>query len=360
MPSSIPQQRESMQDNLDKLPRLSAIGQDNQDLFHLSDKDFSNITEPPKGLENHRAFTKVFKKGKLSFSVVAPFKGYPNQAVPEVEDLAQLAQEVERLGFSAIWVRDVPFYDPNFGDAGQVYDPIATLGYLSAITKEIALGTAGLISTLREPIHTAKAAATIDRLTKERFLLGLSTGDRPVEYPAFKSQFHNREERFKESWDMIRELTQKKCPKFKGKFYGEIIRDIDLLPKPEKRLPMIAIGRARQEIKWLANTADAWIWHAVDPKDTKKIVDTLHELNNDGRWHPFGYANFIDIDKDPDKPCTLEKNIFLRAGANSLAEFWEKEREKGLAHIVLNLKPTQRPAKEILQEIAEKILVWFN
>ncbi|SOE06883.1 hypothetical protein [Streptomyces sp. Ag109_G2-15] len=36
---------------------------------------------------------------------------------------AETAQLADRLGFAALWVRDVPLYDPvEFGDAGSVYE----------------------------------------------------------------------------------------------------------------------------------------------------------------------------------------------------------------------------------------------
>ena len=35
----------------------------------------------------------------------------------------ELAQRAEELEFSWLWFRDVPLYDPNFGDVRQIYDP---------------------------------------------------------------------------------------------------------------------------------------------------------------------------------------------------------------------------------------------
>ncbi|SQI33735.1 luciferase-type oxidoreductase, BA3436 family [Providencia alcalifaciens] len=48
-------------------------------------------------------------------------------------------------------VRDVPFYDPNFGDAAQVFEPFSYLGYLAGITENILLGTAAIVLPLRQP-----------------------------------------------------------------------------------------------------------------------------------------------------------------------------------------------------------------
>ena len=52
-------------------------------------------------------------------------------------------------------------------------------------TESIALFPAAIVLPLRHPLHTAKAAASIDRLTGGRLVLGIASGDRPVEFPAF-------------------------------------------------------------------------------------------------------------------------------------------------------------------------------
>lgn len=103
----------------------------------------------PSHLQQHAAFQRVFQPGKLTFGLIAPFKGYPEGPIPNMDDHSELAQMADESGISALWLRDVPFYDPNFGDAGQVYDPMVDLGYLAAVTKNIALGTAGIVSPLR-------------------------------------------------------------------------------------------------------------------------------------------------------------------------------------------------------------------
>ncbi len=77
---------------------------------------------------------------------------------------------------------------------------------------------------------------------------------------------------------MINTLTEQDFPHFKGKHYADLTDNLDLLPKPKHRLPIVAIGRARQEMDWLANVPDAWIWHGVNPADTANIINTLADL----------------------------------------------------------------------------------
>lgn len=315
----------------------------------------------PDHLVNNRAFTRVFQPNKLTFGLIAPFKGYPEGPMPNMDDHLELAKMADKGGISALWLRDVPFYDPNFGDVGQIYDPFVDLGFLAAVTENITLGTAGIVSPLRNPVLTAKQAASVDQLSQGRFILGMSSGDRPVEYPAFGYDFDNRAERFREAWQMIRTLNENKFPKMSSDYHGQLTGNIDLVPKPvSKRLPMITIGRARQDMSWFANQSDAWIWHGVDPKRSKGIVTEIEELGDGKTWHPFGYANFLDLSENPNETARLHNNIFLRAGRNTLMEFWKQQEQDGVAHITLNLKPTRRPANEVLQELIEEVVPHFN
>ncbi|WP_428981868.1 TIGR03571 family LLM class oxidoreductase [Mannheimia indoligenes] len=300
-----------------------------------------------------------FQSSTLSFGLIAPFMGYQNHIPDDLTAIADNARLAENLGFSALWVRDVPFYDPHFGDVGQGLDPMVTLAFLSAHTKKIALGTAGLIAPLRSPIHIAKSAVSVDKLSNGRFLLGLSSGDRPVEYPAFGADFAGRAEAFRESIELIKTLTEQAFPHFHDKHYGDLTGNLDLLPKPDCPLPVVAIGRARQEMDWLANVPDAWLWHGVNPDDMANIIKTLADLRQKETPTAFGYAQFVEVLADKNAPAQLFNNIYLRGGANGLADFWAKEQEKGVTHLALNLKPTQRPADEVLTELAECVLARF-
>ena len=115
----------------------------------------------------------VFEPGRLSLGLVVPIETYPNGPVPTMEQHIERAQLAETLGFSAVWLRDVPFNVPSFGDAGQIFDPFVYLGALASQTSSIALGVASIVLPLRHPAHVAKAAATADVLSNGRVILGI-------------------------------------------------------------------------------------------------------------------------------------------------------------------------------------------
>lgn len=129
-------------------------------------------------------------------------------------------------------------------------------------TRRIAIGTAGIILPLRDPVAVAKQASSVDHLSEGRFILGLSTGDRPSEYPAFGMNFENRAERFRDARKVVQELLTQSFAVHRSIFYGDLTGDLDLVPKPKQsQLPYIAVGRCGQEIEWLAQHMDGWIWH---------------------------------------------------------------------------------------------------
>lgn len=310
----------------------------------------------------HPAYRHVFRPQRLTFGLMAPFTGYPNPEPESFTDLIADAQRAEAAGLTALWVRDVPMFDPYFGDVGQGLDPMVTLGMLAANTKNIALGSAGFISSLRYPIHVAKAAVSVDVASQGRMLLGLCTGDRPIEFTLFGQDFHNRGERFRDSWDMIRCLTNKDVsfPVTKSTYYGRLPGSVDVTPHPTQTIPMIAIGRCRQPIQWLANNVDAWIWHGVNPRDTRKIVDTLQRMNERETWVPFGYGNMVELLADEFAPVELIRNVYIRGGIRSLAAYYREQAEQGLSHVILNFKPTPLPMHYVLDAVAEYLLPITN
>ena len=193
----------------------------------------------------NRAYNTVFRPGRLSLGVVVPLETYSTSPVPTMTRHQERVQLAEELGFSVVWLRDVPFNVPSFGDAGQTFDPFAYLGFLAASTERIALGVASIVLPLRHPAHVAKAAASVDALSGGRLILGVASGDRPEEYPALNLSFDDRGDRFRESFDYIRHMWDD-SPEFEN-VYGNPYGGMDMLPKPVfGKLPMLITGGSQQ------------------------------------------------------------------------------------------------------------------
>lgn len=85
----------------------------------------------------HAGYQRMFREGALTLGVFLPLRFYQGD-MQVLAGQADLVSQLDRDGFAAAWVRDVPLFDPLFGDAGQVFDPFTYLAFLAARTKRLA------------------------------------------------------------------------------------------------------------------------------------------------------------------------------------------------------------------------------
>lgn len=303
-------------------------------------------------------FNHVFKPGKLSVGLVVPIEEYSYSAVPGMHQQLEKIKLAETLGFSSVWLRDVPFNVPSFGDAGQLFDPFVYLGLLAGQTSKIALGVASLILPLRHPAHVAKAAASVDVISGGRLILGVASGDRPEEYPAMNINYQNRAKLFRESYDYIRKMAET-APSIENKF-GYLNKQLDMLPKPLKdRLPLLITGASQQSADWLAANGDGWITYPKPQAHQHQFIKQLRKKNTSGLTKPVMEPLYIDIAEDPNsepKPIHLG----YRLGVNKLTQYLKARQAIGVNHVALNLRFNQQDIEKTLHEIAEYVLPKFN
>jgi len=320
-------------------------------LKHIADPEFQPI---------NRAYNSVFRPNRLSLGLVVPLESYSTAPVPAMARHVERIQLAEELGFSAIWLRDVPFNVPSFGDAGQMYDPFVYLGLLAGQTERIALGVASIILPLRHPAHVAKAAASADALSDGRLILGVASGDRPEEYPALNLPFAERGARFRASFDYIRRMGED-APAFENT-YGSPNGGMDMLPKPASgKLPMLITGGSQQDSAWIAQHGDGWMLYprhvtvqAQTIRDWRARVEAL------GRpAQPVMEPFYIDLAEDPDTP-PQPIHLGLRLGSHHLRTYLKSREEIGVNHVALNLRFNQGDIETTLKRLADDILPDFS
>ena len=109
-------------------------------------------------------------------------------ATDQTMDTSDLAREAEARGFHSLYLpehthiptsrRTAP---PTGGDElaeeyKRTLDPLVALSAAAAVTERILLGTGICVVAQREPIVTAKAIATLDRIADGRFVFGIGFG----------------------------------------------------------------------------------------------------------------------------------------------------------------------------------------
>lgn len=301
-------------------------------------------------------FRKMFAPGRMTLGVFFPIEAFQRDQ-PTMRHQEQLARRAEELGFAALWFRDVPLRDPNFGDIGQVFDPWVYLGWIAAQTRTIALATGSIILPVRHPLHTAKAAASVDQLSGGRVVLGVASGDRPVEFPAFGVDFENRDALFRENLHVVRSVLGEEFPRLESS-YGTLLGMADLVPKPVGRLPIMVTGNSRQTLSWIAENSDGWIMY---PRPLDQQAATIQrwreavDLATPGTFKPFAQSFYVDLGDHPNEP-PAPIHLGLRGGRQVIFEFLDTLRKIGVNHVILNLKYGRRDAGEVLEEIGREIL----
>lgn len=306
----------------------------------------------------NRGYNTVFRPKKLSIGLVVPLETYDTGPVPSMNDHIERVKWAEQLGFSAVWLRDVPFNVPSFGDAGQVFDPFVYLGLLAGQTERIALGVASIVLPLRHPAHVAKAAASVDALSGGRLILGVASGDRPEEYPALNLPFAERGQRFRESFAYIRHMADE-FPTFHN-LYGNPSGGINMLPKPVSgTLPMLITGGSQQDPDWIAQNGDGWMIYPRHIDAQAQIIGQWRKrIAAAGRPdQPVMQPLYVDLVESSLPPQPM--HLGWRLGVGRLRTYLKSMEAVGVNHVALNLRFNRADIPSTLERLAQELLPDF-
>ena len=306
-------------------------------------------------IENHEGFKRTFKNHKLTLGLSLPFDSKNKEHI-DFNEQVKFAQQAERLGFTSLFVRDNPLYSPHLGPVTENYDPFVFLTYLSAFTSKIALGTSSIVATLRHPIHLAKSAASLDLISNQRLLLGMATGDRAFEFPAFKVDESALTERYQTTIQSLRALWQSHSPNISNSIF-ELYEDSGLQVLPKHRtIPMFGTGYSRQSISWLQQHMDGWLFYAQPFQDQKKLVEAWHSGTD--RFKPFMNILMIDLSQNPNETVKPIKGGF-RTGRKNLLQILKAYESINTNHIILRFTNNDRDIEALIEEVGTYITPHF-
>ncbi len=137
----------------------------------------------------------------------------PDYDVPMLLDLSQV---VEEAGFDSVWVGDSLFSKPR-------YEPISLLSAISQRTSRVRLGTACMVSSMRNPLYLALEWATLDVISGGRTILGAGKGNPEDgvrrEFEALGLDYVKRGSLFEEGLAVIRALWTEGTVDFHGRYF---------------------------------------------------------------------------------------------------------------------------------------------
>ena len=166
------------------------------------------------------------------------------------------ARRAEARGFSSLGTLDRLVY--------RNFEPLVSLAAVAAVTERIRLATAILIAPYRaNAALVAKQAATLDRLSNGRLVLGVAVGSREEDYQVSGVDYRTRGKRFDAMLDEWRRV-------WAGEPFGD---GGPIGPRPAKGRPALMVGgTAPVSYARAARHADGWIMGGGTPDQLRDGV----------------------------------------------------------------------------------------
>ncbi|MEV4240427.1 LLM class flavin-dependent oxidoreductase [Nocardia sp. NPDC050408] len=193
---------------------------------------------------------------------IAPHGLWPENA-DDLDDVVETARTAEQLGFDHI----VAGSHVLAGELGVTHEPLIMLSAIAGATSRIGIATSVLILPLYNPVVLAHQTATLDRLSRGRFALGVGTGWDRAEFDAVGVPFKERGKLTGEHLEVLAALWR-----------GEAEPRLGIAPRTAGGPPVWVGGSSDAALRRAVRFGSAWHGPVADPAELRRIHNRLTEL----------------------------------------------------------------------------------
>ncbi len=246
---------------------------------------------------------------------------------------AAVARAAEAAGFESLWTGEhVILPDPQVPPSPvpaeyPMDDPMVALAFVAAHTSRVRLGTGIIILPQRNPVVLAKQLASLDVLSKGRFVFGIGVGYLKPEFDAIGAPFDHKGARSEEFLAAMIALWSMEKPRFEGRWVN--FKGVNAMPRPvQKPHPEIVFGgHTAEAYSRAARLAKGWYGFALDLDGARKCIDGLRQAcAKTGRKF-----EELEISVTPRPPVDLDTaRRFAEAGVHRLILLTRASDETGL------------------------------
>jgi coenzyme F420-dependent glucose-6-phosphate dehydrogenase len=193
------------------------------------------------------------------------------------EELVEQAVAAEEAGFDVVLGSD--HFHPWVDDTSAAGFVWSWLGAVAARTELVQLGTAVTCPLFHyHPALVAQMAATTDRLSGGRLLLGVGTGEaineRPLGYPF--PGYAERQARMQEALEIIHRLFAGEKLSFHGEYYTA--ETAKLYSPPVSQVPVLMAAGGPKSATFAGHYADGLITSVKQPEETvAKVIEPYRQ-----------------------------------------------------------------------------------
>jgi len=228
----------------------------------------------------------------IKIGVMAPFA---DGLITSGGFLRDFAGTLEECGAESVWTVEhvvvAEDYEPNYpysadgrmpskSGAAPMPDPLETIAFLAGASSTLRFGTAMVVAPLHNPVLLAKRAATIDRHSGGRLMLGLGIGWQREEYAAVGVPYRDRGKRLAECVGAMRALWSQAPATFVGEYVA--FDRVHCLPRPETgAVPIVLGGHSEPAVRRAGQIADGWFPYTITPDEFAVRAALLRETATD-------------------------------------------------------------------------------
>jgi len=172
----------------------------------------------------------------------------------------EIAKAAEDAGFDGLSLTEHPAPSRTWLESGghQSLDPFVALAAAAAVTSKLQLVTNISVVPYRNPLLLAKSAATLNRMSEGRFIMGAGAGYLKSEFFALGVDFDERNALFEEALQVMQLHWSGEPFTFEGRHFSA--RNIHALPAPRgARVPIWMGGNSDAALRRAARYADGWM-----------------------------------------------------------------------------------------------------
>jgi alkanesulfonate monooxygenase SsuD/methylene tetrahydromethanopterin reductase-like flavin-dependent oxidoreductase (luciferase family) len=206
---------------------------------------------------------------------------------PSHKAIVQYGQRADALGFDSLWVPDHFFIERPKGVLVPYPEAWTTMTALVLGTGRARVGSMVLAAGFRHPALLAKMAGALQELADGRLIVGVGTGNMPIEHETFGLGFEGRVGRFDEYLQILTALLRNETLTLKGRHYQ--VEDARLL-MPVPSVPIWIAASGQRMLGLAARYATGWNGGGAETATGEPFVSKLAGLREACR----------QIGRDPD------------------------------------------------------------
>src|ERR1700723_56247 len=151
-------------------------------------------------------------------------------------------EAADRWGLDVFWLAEIH----QQARRSVLSAPMNVAGQIAARTKHIKIGTAVHVLPLTHPLRLAEETATVDQVSRGRFILGAGRSGNPRGYAAYGVPYSESRERFFETLEILKKAWTETTFSYDGKYHS--FNEARAVPRPyQQPHPEIRIAGASED-----------------------------------------------------------------------------------------------------------------